>query len=183
MTALCHAVRTLLKTPSFTVIALVTLALGIGVNTSMYTLMDVLLFRSAPFPEPDRLVVINGTSPQSQRDGFSFVEIEEMRAAGGRDGSRRLERFRSSRSPPSRAGATPCPSRASRRSASRPSTRPPTSSRPSGCSRSWAAPFTAEEGVPGRNRVALLSYDLWQARFGADPGRRRPDACASTPSP
>lgn len=57
MTALLHAVRTLLKTPSFTIIALVTLALGIGVNTSMYTLMDVLLFRAAPFPEPDQLVV------------------------------------------------------------------------------------------------------------------------------
>jgi hypothetical protein len=80
LSAFVHAVRTLWRTPSFTIIALVTLALGIGVNTSMYTLMDVLLFRTAPFPEPDRLVVINGTNPQSQHDNFSFVEIEEMRA-------------------------------------------------------------------------------------------------------
>ena len=83
MSSIALAVRTLRKAPAFTIVAFVTLALGIGVNTSMYTLMDVLLFRSAPFPEPDRLVAIHGTNPQSQRDGFSFVEIEEMRAATG----------------------------------------------------------------------------------------------------
>ena len=148
MTALCHAVRTLLKTPSFTLIALVTLALGIGVNTSMYTLMDVLLFRAAPFPEPDRLVVINGTSPQGQRDNFSFVEVEEMRAQVAGTG-RRGPTLRWSRSPPSRTGATPWRSRASRRSASRPSTRRPTSSRPSGCSRSWAAPSPPRRACRG----------------------------------
>ena len=74
------AFRQLLKTPGFTIVALITLALGIGVNTSMYTLVDVLLFRNAPFPEPDRLVMIQGTTAQTQRDGFSFAETEEMRA-------------------------------------------------------------------------------------------------------
>ena len=54
------AFRQLIKTPGFTIVALLTLALGIGVNTSMYTLVDVLLFRSAPFPEPDRLLFIQG---------------------------------------------------------------------------------------------------------------------------
>ena len=140
MTSIALAVRTLRKTPSFTIIALVTLALGIGVNTSMYTLMDVLLFRAAPFPEPDRLVVINGTSPQSQRDSFSFVEVEEMRAqvAGTRGGRVRASAGVADR--PSRSGATPWRSRASRRSVSRRSTRRPTSSRRSGCNPSWAAP-------------------------------------------
>ena len=67
MNPIALAVRTLLKAPAFTIVAFVTLALGIGVNTSMYTLMDVLLFRAAPFPEPDRLVAIYGTTPQGSR--------------------------------------------------------------------------------------------------------------------
>src|SRR5687768_17427420 len=75
-----HAFRSLAKSPGFTVVALLTLALGIGVNTSMYTLLDVLLFRLAPFPEPEQLVILQSTTPQSPRGGFSFAEIEEMRA-------------------------------------------------------------------------------------------------------
>src|SRR5688572_21433685 len=75
-----HAFRSLIKSPGFTAVVLFTLALGIGVNTSMYTLVDALLFRSAPFPDPDRLVIVQGTSARSQRGGFSFSEIEEMRA-------------------------------------------------------------------------------------------------------
>ena len=73
------AFRRLAKAPGFTAVVLLTLALGIGVNTSMYTLVDVLFFRSVPFPEPDRLVSVLGTTPQNQRDQFSFAEGEEMR--------------------------------------------------------------------------------------------------------
>jgi putative ABC transport system permease protein len=168
MNALFHAVRTLWKTPSFTIIALVTLALGIGVNTSMYTLMDVLLFRAAPFPEPDRLVVINGTSPQSQHDSFSFVEIEEMRAqvAGtGAAGSNlplesltTIANWSNTMSEPGQP--------AERLQAVDASADLFTTFR---VQPFLGRAFTAEEGMPGPNRVALLSYDLWQARFGADP--------------
>jgi putative ABC transport system permease protein len=167
MTALGHAVRTLLKTPSFTLIALGTLALGIGVNTSMYTLMDVLLFRAAPYPEPDRMVVINGTSPQSQRDGFSFVEIEEMRAqvAGAGATSLPLESlttiayWNNTMSEPGQPAERFQAIDASADLFATFRVQP-----------FLGRAFTAEEGVPGRNRVALLSYDLWQARFGGDPG-------------
>ena len=72
------ALRSLLKSPSYTVIALVTLALGIGVNTSMYTLVDVLLFRTVPFAQPEQLLSLFTTTPQSPRNGFSFVELEEL---------------------------------------------------------------------------------------------------------
>ncbi len=168
MASIALALRTLRKAPAFTIVSLVTLALGIGVNTSMYTLMDVLLFRAAPFPEPDRLVSIHGTSAQNPRDDFSFVEIEEMRAqvaAGGADSSKgplqsltaiaywgntlselgkpaeRLQAIDASADLFTTFRVQPLLGRA----------------------------FTAEEGVPGRNQVALLGYELWQSRFGGDP--------------
>ncbi len=73
MSDLKHAFRSLAKSPGFTLVVLLTLALGIGVNTSMYTLVDVMLFRTVPFAEPDRLLSILGTNPQTQRDNFSFA--------------------------------------------------------------------------------------------------------------
>ena len=75
-----HAFRSLGKSPGFTIVVLLTLALGIGVNTSMYTLVDVLLFRSAPFPESERMLNIQSRSAQKQLEGYSFREFVEMRA-------------------------------------------------------------------------------------------------------
>ena len=61
-----HAARRLLSSPAFTLTALVTLALGIGVNTSMFSVLRTLSLRDLPYPESDRLVRIYRTSPQSQ---------------------------------------------------------------------------------------------------------------------
>jgi predicted permease len=156
------------KAPAFTIVALVTLALGIGVNTSMYTLMDVLLFRAAPFPEADRLVAIHGTTAQSQRDGFSFVEVEEMRAlvaASEADGSKAplqsltaIAYWGNTISEPGKP--------AERLQAIDASADLFTTFRVQPL---LGRAFTADEGVPGRNQVALLSYELWQSRFGSDP--------------
>jgi predicted permease len=59
-----HALRSLLKAPSFTVIAVLTLALGIGENTAIVGVIDATLLRPLPLPEPDRLVRIAGDHPQ-----------------------------------------------------------------------------------------------------------------------
>ncbi len=53
-----HAVRTLTKTPGFVVLALLVLALGIGANTAVFTIVDGVLLRPLPFPEPERLFLI-----------------------------------------------------------------------------------------------------------------------------
>jgi putative ABC transport system permease protein len=168
MSAIALAVRTLVKTPAYTAIALVTLALGIGVNTSMYTLMDVLLFRAAPFPEPDRLVVVNGTSPQGQRESFAAAEIDEMRAQAAGTGT-------GASAPPLESLTTIAFWNNTLVEPGKPAER----FQAVDASVDFFATFrvqpmlgrafTAEEGVPGKNRVALLAYDLWQSRFGSDP--------------
>ena len=164
MSALRFAFRQLIKTPGFTIVALVTLALGIGVNTSMYTLVDVLLFRSAPFPEPDRMLFIQGLTAQGQPDGFSFAEIEEMRALAASGPSAAFESI-TAFSGWNNDLAEP--------------------GQPAECLVSLDAsidffrtfrvqpmlgrPYSADEEVPGRTQVAILSHALWQSRFGGDP--------------
>lgn len=164
MNNLRFAFRQLIKTPGFTLVALVTLALGIGVNTSMYTLVDVLLLRSVPFAEPDRLVSVLGTTPQSQRDSFSFPELEEAHAQTVGPG----KAFESLTTYSYWDNTLAEPGHPAERLAAIDATAEffqtfrvqPMLGRA----------YTADEEAPGRNQVALLSYKLWQSRFGGDPG-------------
>ena len=57
-------VRSLLKTPAFTLAALVTLAIGIGANTAIFSLVDAALLHAAPFPQPERLVMVWTNNPE-----------------------------------------------------------------------------------------------------------------------
>ena len=61
-----YALRQLTNNHGFTAVALLTLALGIGINTTTFTLVNAILYRMPPYPEPGRLAVIYGTMPQSQ---------------------------------------------------------------------------------------------------------------------
>ena len=163
MKSLRFAFRQLLKTPGFTAVALITLALGIGVNTSMYTLVDVLLFRTVPFAEPDRLVSVFSTSPQNQRDGFSFAELKEMQAqtVGAGKAFESLTAF----SNWDNTLAEP----------DRPAERLRSIDATADFFQTFRVQpylgrgYTAEEEVPGRNQVAVLSNELWQTHFGGDP--------------
>src|SRR5882672_11337468 len=154
-----YGVRSLLKQPGFTAIAVITLALGIGANTAMFSVINAVLLRPLPYHDPDRLVTIWEESPQrgmyqmpvsfanlrdwvdqtqtfSQISAYTFTNLN-LTGAGE---PARLSTVRASANLFSLVGATPLLGRA----------------------------FLAEEDREGANRVVMLSHGLWQSRFGSD---------------
>lgn len=73
------AIRGLAKRPGFTVVCLVSLALGIGGNCAVFTVLHGVLIRPLPYEEPDRLMVLSGTTPQRPRAGVSAPDFLDWR--------------------------------------------------------------------------------------------------------
>jgi putative ABC transport system permease protein len=158
LTDLRFALRRLAKSPGFTAIAILTLALGIGLNTSMFSLMNLLILRPLPFPDRDELVRIHRTTPQSQTaphyypdfldlapEVSSFANLAAWRfwnyalAVEGRPATN-VDGYRVSPNLFPTLGVQPVLGRF----------------------------FTADEDRPG-NHVMVLGYATWQAHFGGDP--------------
>jgi predicted permease len=83
MTDLRFAIRQLLKSPAFTLLAVLTLALGIGMNTAIFSLIDDLFLRGLPFAEPDRLVILQA---EAKERNLEQLPMSVPRFAHFRDG-------------------------------------------------------------------------------------------------
>jgi len=159
-----HTTRALRKTPGFTIVVLLTLALGIGANTAIFSLMDQVLLRSLPVEDPSALVLLDGPGAFRGRtmnaQTFSYPMYTDFRdrtqvfsGVLGRFSTRMTVSWRGQ----SEAvdgdlvsgnyfdvlGVRPAIGRV-------------------------FAP--ADDQVPGAHPVVVISYGYWQRRFGADPG-------------
>src|SRR5687767_15734691 len=74
------SLRMLLKHRSFTVVSALTLALGIGINTAMFSVLNTFLFGSLPYPQSEHLVRVWRTSPHSQSWPFSAANFFDQHA-------------------------------------------------------------------------------------------------------
>ena len=151
--------RTLRNSPAYTTIALLTLALGIGVNTAMFSLIDAVLFRSLPFPRAERLVQIRAITQQGEMREFAEAEQREIRSqADAFDSLASVSRVDYSVAEPGRPAERLSGIAASAELFSTFGVHP-----------LLGRPFTEEETEQGKNQVVLLGYGLWQQRYGGRP--------------
>jgi len=74
-----HSFRMFLRSPSFTITAVAALALGIGATTAIFSLVNTVLLKPIPFPDPDRLVMLMNTSPQGSGSAGSPAKFQHWR--------------------------------------------------------------------------------------------------------
>src|SRR5436190_23246106 len=79
MTDLKFALRQLLKNPGFTAVAMITLALGIGANTAIFSVIDAVLLKMLPVRNPAELVALNHAGGDRRGNGCSYPVFERMR--------------------------------------------------------------------------------------------------------
>ena len=155
-----HALRVFWKSPGFTAIAIAALALGIGANTAIFSVINVVLLKPLPYPEPGRLMQLgrlfpNGVGNSSSVPKFNTWKKNDVFEAitaydfagpgmniGGRDRPEQVKGIHISAEYFRVFGATPAIGRT----------------------------FTSQEDLPGGPKVAIISYTLWKDRFAADPG-------------
>ncbi|MGA3242369.1 MAG: ABC transporter permease [Bryobacteraceae bacterium] len=156
--SLRHTFRGLGKNPGFTAIAVLTLALGIGANTAIFSVVNSLLLRPLPLDDPSRLVAISVLNAEKNINGGAFaVRTYEMM----RDGARSFTGVTASTG----EGFTlPGDAKPERLAAARvaPNFLDVLGARPS-----IGRGFRTPEGVSGGPRVVLISQSLWRRRFGA----------------
>src|SRR5499426_818908 len=152
--------RSLFKQSTFTIVAVITLALGVGANTAIFSVVHAVLLQSLPYPAADRLVMVWETrrsNPSGQNvinmgNFFDWKEqnrvFEDMAAFGGASvnltGDGEPEKI------PSQIATTNL-------------------FNVLGVKPIMGRTFAPEEGKPGQPGVAVISFGLWQRRFGGDP--------------
>src|SRR6185312_1480601 len=157
------AVRLLAKAPGFTAVALATLALGMGAATSIFSVVDAVIFKPLPFRDPDRVLVLWEKNPSSNLSRM-FVAVgnfhewtEQSRTLEGISG---IYDARINLTGGPSGAIDPDELKVERVSAS---------VFPMLGVKQFGRAFRPEEDRPGHGNVAILSHSLWQRRFGANP--------------
>ena len=147
--------RRLRAQPGFTAVALLTLALGIGANTAIFSMVRGVLLEPLPWPEPERLVMIW----QSDRDEQTWVSFREIVEFSRVSSFEQLGGF-------ARITASLVDGEAERVHGAAATT---DALEVLGARTVMGRLFTAEEDAPGRDDVVVLGHELWQRRFGGSP--------------
>src|SRR5881628_2151960 len=153
-----HSFRMFVRSPSFTITAVAALALGIGANTAIFSLVNAVLLKPAPFPNPDRLVMLMNTSPQGSGAAGSPAKFQHWRSQ-----STVLQDVSAFRNGVVNYTGGDIPEQLQSAQVS------------ADYFRCLGAPiiqgraFTTEEDLPNGPRTVLISYKLWTRRFGGDP--------------
>jgi putative ABC transport system permease protein len=158
---LTYASRLLRKNPGFAAAAVITLALGIGANTTIFSVCNAVLFKPLPYAEPDRIVMLS----EKERDG-TLGDVAPANFVDWRDSSRSFSEMGAVRA----SSFAPSFILGGQSEASRLAGGMASSSFFSVLDVQFilGRNFLPEEDEPGKTHVAILSYAAWSARFGAD---------------
>ena len=151
----------MLKRPAFTVVALIALALGIGANTAIFSLVNAVLLQPLPFAEPDRLVWVWGNI----RSGTNSASVAPLDYLDYRKENKTFEEFAAAFTLPLALNLTGSgePERLSASGVTG------NYFQALGAKPALGQLFSMENEKPGSDEVVILSHGLWQTRFGADP--------------
>lgn len=151
------ALRTLMKSPGFAVMAVLTLAIGIGANTAIFTVLNAVLLRPLPFHDPARLVILSESSPQFESMSVAYQNYQDWKAQNGSFAGMAIFRHQDytltgDRGPEHITGREVSAGFFSLL----------------GVPLSLGREFRSEDDQEGAAPVVLLSYGLWQRRFGGE---------------
>src|SRR5260221_4488596 len=161
MTDLPHALRGLVTSLRFIAAALLSLAIGIGANSALFSVTSALLLRPLPYKNADRLVILWNRSPglNIAEDWFSTAQYFDIKTGHSGFGQVAMPMGGNSNltgeGDPERVGVVQVSS----------NLLPMVGARPA-----LGRLFVAEEDAPGHPRAAVLGYGIWTRRFGNDPG-------------
>ena len=154
-----YGLRTLLKSPGFSAIAVIALALGIGANTAMFSIVNAVLLRPIPYSQPDRLMMLYTSMPQFRDASVSYPNFLDWQQR-----SRSFEQVAAYRTENFTLTGEANPERMRGEMASS------TLLSVLGIQPILGRAFTADEDHRGAAPVVVLTSSLWKTRFGGDPG-------------
>ncbi|MGB7923550.1 MAG: ABC transporter permease, partial [Pyrinomonadaceae bacterium] len=153
-----YGVRMLWKSPVVSAVAVLALALGIGANTAIFTVVNAVLLRPLPYKDSERLVALSEDSPQIPGMSVAYPDFQDWR-----EQSRSFEQLVAYKRTSFNLTGTEEPERLSGRTVSA------NFFTTLGVNPALGRNFADAEDQPGGNRVVVLSDGLWQRRFGSDP--------------